>query len=101
MAEWAGDEGGCCSGRTRLLSSETSSLGERESTCATAPGCGWQSLRMRGKESSEAIGTQPSKSRAWGRGGTGVWHGVGRVVALQSVRSVTVSEVDGGSSQLL
>ena len=41
----AGDECGAERGRTSVRSSETSTLSEEPSTCATAAICGWQSLR--------------------------------------------------------
>jgi len=60
----AGDSGGLRRGRTSVASGDTSSLGDLESTWATAATCGWQSLRMRGKVRSVAMGTKPALSRA-------------------------------------
>ena len=58
----AGDIGGARLGRTSDMSDETSRRGDAERTCATAPTCGWQSLRMRGKERSVCSGIHPSWS---------------------------------------
>ena len=60
----AGEAGGVSDGRTRERSCDTSRRAEPLRTWATAPTCGWHSFRIRGKESTVAMGTRPSYTDA-------------------------------------